>query len=478
MKHLSLLFVLFLSLSLTTFINAQDYSIMDFDPEAIAVQADTIPAANFPFPTLFNFHYSTIGTPAINGGTVGAMYFNNLFYLNRWNSTMLYRYNGGQSGPTTLSDSGVYQGSIRDLTTDGSFLFGSPASTTIHIMNANGISQGTITSAGGVARAIAYSADENVFFVCDFANNIGVINAVSGALVRTLTGTSTIASKYGMAYSNAANDVPAVWVWGQGTTANPFNTLTKINPQTGAVLATYLFGPYPVPVGSTSHSGIAGGAEVCWIGDKLVLILNHQNWAVTGYVLDVVVPVELTSFTGTSNGTTVTLNWQTATEKNNQGFEVQRKLGDKFVTIGFVEGYGTTTETKDYSFTDNKVNSGVQVYRLKQLDFDGASEFSQEVEVDVVTPKVFALEQNYPNPFNPSTTLEFSLAKDSRVTVKVFDIIGQEVATIVNNSFSSGSHQINFDASNLNSGVYLYRLEANAVDGSTFSATRKMTLTK
>ncbi|QQS38073.1 MAG: T9SS type A sorting domain-containing protein [Ignavibacteriales bacterium] len=478
MKQTLLLFAFLFVLVLSSSSFAQDYSVMDFDPDVVAVQADTIPPVGFPFPTLFNFHYSTIGTPAINGGTVGAMYFNNLFYLNRWNSTMLYRYNGGQSGPTTLSDSAVYQGSIRDLTTDGNFLFGSAASTTIHIMNANGISQGTITSAGGVARAIAYSADENVFFVCDFSNNIGVINAVSGALVRTLTGTSTISSKYGMAYSNVAGDVPAVWVWGQGTTANPFNTLTKINPQTGAVLATYLFGPYPVPVGSTSHSGIAGGAEVCQIGDKIVLILNHQNWAVTGYVLADIIPVELTSFTASSNGSDVTLNWQTATETNNHGFEVQRKIGERFTTIGFVEGFGTTTETKDYTFTDSKVASGTQVYRLKQIDFDGASEYSQEVEVEVITPSVFALDQNYPNPFNPSTTISFSLAKDSRVTVKVFDVVGQEVATIVNNSFGTGSHEINFDASNLNSGVYIYRLEASAVDGSTFSAVKKMTLTK
>ncbi len=189
-------------------INGQDKGInfskeiYDVAPPHSVVPADTTPPVGFPYPTLFNCPYSTVSTPAINAGTVGAMFFNNLFYLNRWNATMLYRYNGGIGGPTTLSDSAVYQGSIRDLTTDGTFLYGSAASTTIHKMNANGISQGTIISAGGIARAIAYSPDESAFFVCDFSSNIGVINATTGALIRTLTGTSTLAAKYGMAYSN------------------------------------------------------------------------------------------------------------------------------------------------------------------------------------------------------------------------------------------------------------------------------------
>ncbi len=219
-----------------------------------------------------------------------------------------------------------------------------------------------------------------------------------------------------------------------------------------------------IPGGYGSLTGATPGAAT-----------NQFNVAECGAL---VIPVELVSFSASSKGNDVVLNWTTASETNNQGFEIQRKNGNDFSFIGFVDGYGTTTETKLYNFIDKEVGAGPYSYRLKQIDFDGTFEYSNEVEIKIGTPSIFALEQNYPNPFNPSTTVEFSLAKDSRVTVKVFDIIGQEVATIVNSNFSSGSHQINFDASNLNSGVYLYRLEANAVDGSTFSSTRKMTLTK
>ncbi|QQS38072.1 MAG: T9SS type A sorting domain-containing protein [Ignavibacteriales bacterium] len=193
---------------------------------------------------------------------------------------------------------------------------------------------------------------------------------------------------------------------------------------------------------------------------------------------DLVIPVELISFYGSSTDHIVNLSWSTATETNNYGFEVQRNSGDGYVEVGFVSGYGSTSEIQHYSFIDSKVPYGTYLYRLKQIDFDGTFEYSNEIEIKILPPSVFALDQNYPNPFNPSTTISFSLAKDSRVTVKVFDVVGQEVATIVNNSFGTGSHEINFDASNLNSGVYIYRLEASAVDGSTFSAVKKMTLTK
>lgn len=201
-------------------------------------------------------------------------------------------------------------------------------------------------------------------------------------------------------------------------------------------------------------------------------------WAIDNVLLEGVIPVELTAFTAAANGNNVVLNWSTATETNNRGFEIERKVGENFVGIGFIDGYGTTTEAKEYSYTDSKVGNGVHVYRLKQIDFDGTYEYSNEVEVEISAPSVFALEQNYPNPFNPSTKINYSLAVDSRVTLKIYDVLGQEVVTLLNSTISAGSHEVIFNAANLNSGVYFYTIEANGTDGKNFTSTKKMILTK
>jgi hypothetical protein len=190
------------------------------------------------------------------------------------------------------------------------------------------------------------------------------------------------------------------------------------------------------------------------------------------------IPVELTSFTASVTDNDVILNWTTASEINNHGFEVQKMLGNEFYSIGFVTGYGTTTEVQSYSFVDRKVASGTHSYRLKQVDFDGGFEYSEVIEVDATVPDVYSLAQNYPNPFNPTTKIEFGLAVDSRVNLKVFNILGQLVAEIIDANMTVGFHEIDFDASALNSGVYFYTLEALGIDGTNFVQTRKMILTK
>ncbi len=191
-----------------------------------------------------------------------------------------------------------------------------------------------------------------------------------------------------------------------------------------------------------------------------------------------ILPVELTSFSAKPVNGTINLSWTTATETNNQGFEVQRKSTGDFETIAFVEGNGTTTETQNYSFVDSRVEASSYIYRLKQIDYDGTFAYSKEVEVDVVVPSEFSLSQNYPNPFNPSTKISFSLPVESYVTLKIFNIIGEEVTNLINRTVNAGYHDINFDASNLNSGIYFYQIEAQGIDGSSFSEVRKMMLTK
>ena len=191
-----------------------------------------------------------------------------------------------------------------------------------------------------------------------------------------------------------------------------------------------------------------------------------------------VIPVELNSFTASFEGGNVVLNWSTASETNNRGFEIQRNSGNGFVEVGFVPGSGTTTRERSYSFTDKTVKDGKYSYRLNQIDFDGSSTYSNVVEVNVVAPKVFSLDQNYPNPFNPTTQINFSLAVDSRVTLKVFNILGQEIAVLVNGNLTAGSHLVNFNAESLSSGVYIYKIDAKGINGSNFISVKKMVLTR
>jgi hypothetical protein len=190
-----------------------------------------------------------------------------------------------------------------------------------------------------------------------------------------------------------------------------------------------------------------------------------------------IVPVELTSFTANASEGLVELSWTTATELNNQGFEIQRNSGNDYQTVGFIDGHGTTTQAQEYSFTD-VVTPGSYSYRLKQIDLDGSFEYSDVLEVDVTVPDVFALEQNYPNPFNPSTKIDFSLAVDSKVSLKVFDVLGQEVVTLINYDLGAGAHVVDFNASSLNSGVYFYRIDAAGIDGTNFTNVKKMIFTK
>ncbi|MFQ3597369.1 MAG: T9SS type A sorting domain-containing protein [Chloroherpetonaceae bacterium] len=192
-------------------------------------------------------------------------------------------------------------------------------------------------------------------------------------------------------------------------------------------------------------------------------------------------PVELVSFIGGQHREGVMLQWSTASELNNSGFEVERKSeGATWNTLGFVRGNGTTNEAKSYSFLDRTASGKVQ-YRLKQIDFDGQFEYSPIIEVDAGLPKQFTLSQNYPNPFNPTTVISYQLPTASTVSLKIYDVLGKEVATLVNGRQDAGTYNFNFNASTLASGIYFYRLQASATNGasgSNFVQTKKMMLVK
>jgi len=186
------------------------------------------------------------------------------------------------------------------------------------------------------------------------------------------------------------------------------------------------------------------------------------------------IPVELVSFNSTVSGNKVNLSWKTATEVNNSGFEIERKIAEtNWIKIGFVKGQGSTTESSSYSFIDSPNKNRKISYRLKQIDFDGSYEYSGVVEADLSIPLEFALAQNYPNPFNPATTINYSLANRSKVDLKVYNILGKQVVSLVNEMQDAGNYSVKFDASKLSSGVYFYELNAGS-----FSAKKKMILVK
>ncbi len=189
-----------------------------------------------------------------------------------------------------------------------------------------------------------------------------------------------------------------------------------------------------------------------------------------------VLPVELTSFTANISGSSITLNWSTSEEINNSGYEVERyRTGiNAWEKIGFVTGNGNSNVTQNYSFTDRNLTSGIYTYRLKQIDFNGNFEyFNLNGEVIVGVPNNFDLSQNYPNPFNPETKINYQIPNESNVSLKVFDNSGKEVATLVNGTKTAGYHTVSFNASNLSSGIYFYKLEAEG-----FTKVMKMALVK
>ncbi len=224
---------------------------------------------------------------------------------------------------------------------------------------------------------------------------------------------------------------------------------------------------------ATSCASWAPRVATCGVGDApyydMAFRLNGEA----------VVPVELTSFTASVIDGNVTLNWSTATETNNSGFEVERKFnGSDFATVSFINGNGTTTAIHNYSFTDYNLIEGNYSYRLKQVDFNGQSEYSKTINVEITTPVEFNLAQNFPNPFNPSTKISFGLAVDSKVKLSVYNLLGEQVAQLLNSNLTAGTHNVSFNASNLNSGVYFYRIDAAGIDGQNFSSVKKMILTK
>jgi len=207
------------------------------------------------------------------------------------------------------------------------------------------------------------------------------------------------------------------------------------------------------------------------------------------FVTTTPVPVELTNFSVKKIKNKIILNWQTATEVNNYGFEIERAstslttiLNEEISSraesrewkkIGFVEGHGNSNSPKDYTFYDSESPNGMVKYRLKQIDTDGTFEYSEEIEIEVESTIENKLVGNYPNPFNPTTKIRFDLAREGDVAIVVYNVIGEVVEKLVDHKMVAGRHQVEFDASHLSSGIYFYRLNAG-----TFVDVKKMMIIK
>ncbi len=185
------------------------------------------------------------------------------------------------------------------------------------------------------------------------------------------------------------------------------------------------------------------------------------NSALCNVEYDKAMPIELSSFAAFVENTNVILNWTTATEKDNAGFDIERNANGVWSKISYVAGKGNSEVPTDYTYTDKKLNSGSYSYRLKQTDYNGNFKYYDLTSsINIGVPDKFSLSQNYPNPFNPATKIDFALPKDGNVMLKIYDLSGREIVTVLNEFRTAGYYTINFNASNLASGIYYYKLSA------------------
>ncbi len=214
-------------------------------------------------------------------------------------------------------------------------------------------------------------------------------------------------------------------------------------------------------------------------GDAVTASLGIDNITAANNPL----PVELTLFTGYQNNADVILKWTTQSELNNLGFEIQKRnfnANSEWKKIGFVNGKGNSNFTEDYTFVEKNKISSIAYYKLKQIDFDGSFTFSNEIKVEFNLPDKFSLKQNYPNPFNPTTKIRYSIPaslnsfKEGTLTqLKVYDILGNEISTLVNKEQQPGNYEATFNGNGLASGIYFYQLTIGNL-----TQTRKMNLMK
>ncbi len=301
-----------------------------------------------------------------------------------------------------------------------------------------------------------------------WTNESGNLNAATGPSVRsaeifTISGTTDylLATSTGVYYATTLNGGSTVWTQEATTT-----------------------------IGNAVCSMLNYRAS-----DNTLAVATHGR-GVFSAVVNSTLPVELVSFAGVSLDGKVNLLWQTATTVNNYGFDIERgrmiegsNQNVLWENIGFVKGAGNSNTPEKFSFVDNDPlngeSSGVVEYRLKMIDNTGNYKYSNIVMIDFNQPLKFELSQNYPNPFNPSTTIKYQIPYAGYVTLRVYNILGQEAATLVNENKQAGAYSVELSADKyqLTSGIYFYKLnvEPSSITKSSnqgFSEVKKMLLLK
>ncbi|NUN09306.1 MAG: T9SS type A sorting domain-containing protein [Ignavibacteriaceae bacterium] len=311
----------------------------------------------------------------------------------------------------------------------------------------------------GATWALQTSGTTSTLYDVDFVNtNIGFICGSSGRVLQTTDGgttwTSAVTNSTMTLYSVRAFDSSRVIVGGSS----------------GEILYTYDGGANWSKVANRIAGNTFYAAE--FVSANVYLVGSGGN--VIKGLFDPSIPVELTSFSADASGQEVVLNWTTATETNNLRFEIERKPSvGNWSKIGEVEGSGNSLSPRSYAFADKNVQPGAYSYRLKQVDYDGTFSYSGTVTVNTGVPEEYTLAQNYPNPFNPATVISYTIPVSGNASLKVYDMLGNVVATLVNEFRQAGSYSITFNADRLSSGVYYYSLSSGGKN-----ITRKMMLVK
>jgi immune inhibitor A len=463
-------------------VSAQNVIIRDESHGAFTV----IPSTG-PWSIQFNWDATSVTGAGGNAGTVFIPTLNE-FWTSRWNGNLFHRWRRDGTLIGSFSVSGI--SSVRGMTFDGTNVYASTASTTIYVINPNTRAKiGTLTSPV-TSRYVSYDPTANGasggFWVGDYFSDPTLITR-EGNTLRTLSYSSLGSStNYGAAFDNISAGGPYLWFWGQAGGGGTPQVLVQVSVATG--LPTGVSHNVASDVGQGVGTPLAGGVFFTTgiVAGKATLggLLQGAPNRLFGYeIADAPLPIQLATFTGSFlSERVVKLTWTTLSEIDNYGFEVQKCADStlEFATIdnSFLAGSGTSGG-RYYSFIDSS-SGPVYSYRLKQIDRSFAVHYSDPIVPNSSTgieqpigPTTCALYQNYPNPFNPTTGVRFQVPGVSDVKLVVYDILGKEVAVLVNERKAAGQYEVKFDGAGLASGVYIYRLVAEK-----YVETRRMLLVK
>lgn len=275
------------------------------------------------------------------------------------------------------------------------------------------------------------------------------------------------ATSGGYTYQRFAGTPDASITWGSGSE----NSLFTIDIIGAPSTATF-------ELATNDSYTIANNGD--WYFEVLTGEITNTTVAFYTPSVDALVPVQMVSFNGMSKGQKVELKWKTASEFNSSAFEVERRTSGVWEKIGVIQASGVSNAPQEYSFIDDikNISGGNSIrYRLKAVETDGSFTYTSEVEISAL-PQAYALENNFPNPFNPHTKIQYSLPENAKVRLVIFDIVGRQVAELVNEEQPAGYYEKTFSGINIASGVYFYRITAASPSGNSFSHVKKMLLLK